>query len=143
MSLTERMNTIAHLSQTPPRRLGGHTAQVLIATLSLLFIGGWSTSLRAEITDSEDSASYLASQIAVSSGGTTSQYMIYSRGLAKTLSQLSPTAQERVLESSSTAGTGGDMNSTSGGGSFDPGDSEYGSSDWWAKFWDWLKNAFG
>ncbi|MFT5469190.1 MAG: putative membrane protein YgcG [Verrucomicrobiales bacterium] len=106
--------------------------------------------IQAEITDTEASAEYLAEQIASSSGGTAQQYMSYSRGLAKTLSQLTPVAQQRVLESSVAGGgesslgggygesSGGDGDSESEGGE----NSAENSSNWWDRFWAWLRGLF-
>lgn len=94
----------------------------------------------AEITDSEDSAAYLAERIAASSGGNSSQYMSYSRKLAKTMSQLSPDQQENVLLFDPQTGTGD-------GGGNEPGEPNRDDYPTWGDFLEaffaWLRELFG
>ncbi|MEM6280066.1 MAG: hypothetical protein AAF733_11340 [Verrucomicrobiota bacterium] len=65
--------------------------------LLLLLVAGSSTSLFAQIRDDESSATYLAAQCAISSGGDASAYEVYCRRLAKTVALLSPGQQKRVF----------------------------------------------
>ena len=98
----------------------------------------------AQITDSQESADFLAQKIAESSGGAAEQYQDYSRGLAKTVSQLETPAQERVLEI--TPAVGGGSTEPSAG---DTGDSgyEHGHGDsggysggFFERFMAWLRS---
>lgn len=70
----------------------------------------------SQITDSDQSAQYLADHIATSSGGTSAQYLTYARDLARTLSRLSLEKQEQIL-GFLPAGGGGEIAGSGGGGS--------------------------
>ncbi|MDC0275843.1 hypothetical protein OAL00_02795 [Verrucomicrobiales bacterium] len=77
----------------------------IIFAICFVFFG---SNLRAQITNSEESAAWLASKIAISSGGTADQHMVYVRNLAKTLSQFSLKEQGEIFgESAPTGGIGG------------------------------------
>lgn len=69
-----------------------HTALVF-----LLLAAGIFTEVNAQIRDDEQSASFLAVQCAVSSGGNAPNYEGYGRKLAKTLGLLTPAQQERIF----------------------------------------------
>jgi len=77
----------------------------IIVAICFVFCG---SNLRAQITNSEESAAWLAAKIAISSGGTADQHMVYARSLAKSLLQFSLAEQGKIFgESPPTGGTGG------------------------------------
>lgn len=105
----------------------------------------------SEIVDDEESANYLAAHIAASSGGSTDQYIAYSRKLAQTLDQLDVAAQQRVFDptnangggDSTSNGEGGDSGEEGGDSGEEGGDGgEEGGSSFWERFWNWLRGLF-
>jgi hypothetical protein len=86
-----------HLMCPPYSQRNSFLARFRIVLVSALLALGFLSSCWAQITDSEESAQYLADHIASSAGGSSSQYLPYARKLAQTLSGLPIEKQKEIL----------------------------------------------
>lgn len=84
-----------------------------VAPLLALFL--LSPAVHAVISDDEQSAVYIATQMAQDGPGDPADYMLYARSLARTLAQYTPEEQTDILGSAADGGGGGDTGGDTGG----------------------------